>query len=328
MKSVLGIGNALVDVIVRLIDENLLSEFSLPKGSMQLVDNTTAGKIDYATTGFDIKLTSGGSSANTIHGLAKLGIQTGYIGKTGNDQHGSFFREDMKNAGIETHITPGSTDTGRAITLVTPDSERTFATYLGSSVELTSSDLDEVIFKRYSIVHAEGYLVQNHALVEDIFKLAKKCGLLVSLDLSSYNVVEANLEFLKEMTEKYVDIVFANEEEARSFTGENPEKAVKDISLMCDIAVVKTGKSGSIIRTKGNEYNIGIIKANSIDTTGAGDLYAAGFLYGVSKGLSFDKCGNIGALLSGKVIEVLGAKIPLTIWPEVIQLKDKIESIS
>jgi sugar/nucleoside kinase (ribokinase family) len=325
MERILGIGNALVDVIVKLQDERLLKEFSLPKGSMQLVDKTLAAKVDDATTGMDIKLTSGGSAANTIHGLAKLGVSAGYIGKTGNDHHGSFFIEDMQSSGIETYIQFGSTDTGRAITLVTPDSERTFATYLGSAVELTPSDIDESVFHRFSLVHTEGYLVQNNDLVEEIFKTAKKCGLMISLDLSSYNVVEANLHFLKKMTEKYVDILFANEDEAKSFTGEGPEKAARDISLLCKTAVVKTGKNGSIIRRGKEEYRIGAIRANSIDTTGAGDLYAAGFLYGISKGLSPEKSGNIGALLAGKVIEGLGAKIPLNTWAEIIPATRKIE---
>lgn len=324
MERILGIGNALVDIIVKLPDEHLLKKFSLPKGSMQLVDKSIAENIDYATNGLDIKLASGGSSANTIHGLARLGAQTGYIGKTGDDSHGSFFKNDMESAGIETFISYGTSDTGRAITLVTPDSERTFATYLGSSVELTSSDLNESVLRRFTYVHAEGYSVQNHGLVEEMFKKAKKCGMKISLDLASYNVVEANLHFLKEMTEKYVDIVFANEDEARSFTGEKPEKAVKDISLMCDIAVVKTGKSGSIIRKGSDEFKVGVIKANPIDTTGAGDLYAAGFLYGLTMGYSLSKCGDLGALLSGKVIEILGAKISPSVWDEILVCAGKI----
>lgn len=324
MERILGIGNALVDIIVKLPNENILKEFSLPKGSMQLVDKIMAGNIDYATNGLDIKLASGGSSANTIHGLARMGAKTGYIGKTGDDSHGTFFKKDMESAGIETFISFGTTDTGRAITLVTPDSERTFATYLGSSVELSSSDINESILSHFTYVHVEGYSVQNHNLVEETFKKAKKCGMKISLDLASYNVVEANLQFLKEMTEKYVDIVFANEDEARSFTGENPEKAVKDISLMCDIAVVKTGKNGSIIRKGPDEYRIGVIKANPIDTTGAGDLYAAGFLFGLTNGYSLSKCGDLGALLSGKVIEVLGAKIQPSVWNEILVSSAKI----
>ncbi|NJK87386.1 MAG: adenosine kinase [Bacteroidales bacterium] len=317
MEKILGIGNALVDVIIPLKDENLLKEFSLPKGSMQLVDKSLAEKIELSTTGLDITLASGGSAANTIHGLAKLGAVTGYIGKTGNDHHGKFFKEDMEKAGIETFITHGSTETGRAIALVTPDSERTFATFLGSAVELENIDLSEHILRKFTMMHVEGYLVFNQGLAEEIFKQAKKAGLKISLDLASYNVVDANLMFLKEMTEKYVDILFANEEEARSFTGKEPEEAVKEIAKICDLAVVKTGKSGSMIRKGPEEVKINIIKCNPIDTTGAGDLYAAGFLYGLSRGFSLEKCGNTGALLAGKVIEVLGAKIKKDEWKNI-----------
>ena len=311
MTRVVGIGNALVDVIVKLKDDSLLDKFSLPKGSMQLVDKEFAEKIENAAKESDIKLTSGGSAANTIHGLSSLGIDTGFIGKTGNDSHGHFFLTDMQTAGINPFLPFGKAETGRAISLVTPDSERTFATYLGSAIELSPADLDKKFLEGYSIFHIEGYLVQNHELVETALKMAKNLNMKISLDLASYNVVEANLDFLTTMTEKYIDFLFANEEEAKAFTGKNPEQAVKEIASKCDIAIVKTGKSGSLVQQGAQKYSIGVINARSIDTTGAGDLYAAGFLYGLAKNLSLDKCGNLGALLAGNVIEVLitGGKI-------------------
>ncbi|MBN2613286.1 MAG: adenosine kinase [Bacteroidales bacterium] len=325
MQKVLGIGNALVDVIIKVKDELVLEKYSLPKGSMQLVDNGVAEMIEKDTRDHPVFLASGGSGSNTIHGLAKLGIKTGYIGKTGKDTHGEFFSKDMDKAGITPYLGIGNAPTGRAMTIVTPDSERTFATYLGSAIELTAEDFLITPFKDYSLLHVEGYLVPNKDLVYTMLKEAKKAGMTVSLDMASYNVVEANLDFLKEIVKEYVDIVFANEEEAYAFTGKNPLEAAGTIAQIAQYAVVKTGKSGSIIKHKNEIAEIGVIKASCIDTTGAGDLYASGFLYGYLNHLSLQKCGELGALLAGKVIENLGAKIPETTWPVIYKLKEEIE---
>ncbi|MFO7655931.1 MAG: adenosine kinase [Bacteroidales bacterium] len=325
MKKILGIGNALVDVIIKVKDESVLEKYSLPKGSMQLVDNDMAEMIEKDTRDNPVFLASGGSGANTIHGLAKLGIKTGYIGKTGKDAHGEFFSKDMDKAGIVPFLGIGNAPTGRAMTIVTPDSERTFATYLGSAIELTPADFLTTPFSDYSIIHIEGYLVPNTELIHSMLKEAKKAGLTISIDMASYNVVEANLDFLKEIVKEYVDIVFANEEEAYAFTGKKPLDAAKSIAEIAEYAVVKTGRYGSIIKHKNEIAEIGVITANCIDTTGAGDLYASGFLYGLINNLTLKKCGELGALLAGKVIENYGAKIPDTLWPVINELKEKIE---
>jgi len=322
MKKVLGMGNALVDIMTKLESEVLLQEFSLPKGSMQLVDKDFANKVNNGTKHLKKEQASGGSAANTIHGLARLGVETGFIGKIGNDEFGKFFQTDMESSHIKPHLMFGKNETGKAIALVSPDSERTFATFLGSTLELSADDIKSDMFFGYSYFHIEGYLVQNYDLIKKAAKLAKENKLNVSLDLASFNVVEANLDFLKSILKEYVDIVFANEDEARAFTGKEPEEALQILSKYCDITVVKTGEKGSLIK-KGNEiHKIGIIKANCIDTTGAGDLYAAGFLYGLTKDLPLNKCGEIGALLAGNVIEFIGAKIPITRWEEI---KNKIK---
>jgi sugar/nucleoside kinase (ribokinase family) len=220
----------------------------------------------------------------------------------------------MESHHIEPILFTSQTDTGRAISLISLDSERTFATYLGAAVELAPDRITEELFRGYSIFHMEGYLVQSQDLVRKAFQLAKQEKLLISLDMASFNVVEENLDFLKEMALQYVDIIFANEEEARSFTGKPPEEALIDLSGMCEIAIVKTGRTGSLIK-RGNEvYKIGIVEVESVDTTGAGDLYATGFLYGLVKGCSLKRCGEIGALLSAKVIEVIGARMEDTQW--------------
>ncbi len=325
MNKVLGIGNALVDMLIRLENENLLRELNLQKGSMQLVDKDFVNLVFSKTEHLNKVQASGGSSANTIHGLAALGIDTAYIGKVGDDGLGNFFMKDLQDNHIKPFLNRSKTETGVATTLITPDSERTFGTFLGAAVELNTEDLNLDYFTWYQYFHIEGYLVLNKALVETALKMAKARNMTVSLDLASFNVVEANLDFLKDMVCKYIDVVFANEDEAKAFTGQAPEKALEEIASMCNVAVVKIGKNGSLIKQGSDIYRVGAIPASVIDTTGAGDLFAAGFLYGMVKGLSLDKCGHVGALLAGKVIEVMGAKINDGVWDGIKMGVKKIE---
>ena len=319
MKKILGMGNALVDVLIRLENEGILEILNLPKGSMQLVDAGRSQEILTALQDYKRGLSAGGSAANTIHGLAKLGVPAGYIGVIGEDELGGSFVMDMINAGVEPHMVHSTRETGRAVGLITPDSERTFATFLGAAIELMPEHLNPEIFKKYDYFHIEGYLVQNHQLIERAVKLAKENRLMVSLDLSSYNIVEANLEFLHEIISKYVDIVFANEEEARAFTGMEPDDAVVEIGKKCMIAVVKTGSKGSLIESRDELHLIGVIPVSPVDTTGAGDLYASGFLYGHSLGKGLKECGEIGALMAGNVIEVLGSKMNDMQWGKIFR---------
>jgi sugar/nucleoside kinase (ribokinase family) len=317
MAKVLGMGNALVDILIRLESDDLLYELNLPKGSMQLVDRIFARELEDRAAGTGIKKASGGSAANTIHGLAELGIETGYIGKVGHDDLGDFFKQDLERAGIRPMLFRGQADTGRAVTLISPDSERTFAVYLGAALEQTAEDISSELFRGYEYFYIEGYLLQNHELIETAIRVARENGLKVCLDLASYNVVEENLGFLKKLIPSYVDIIFANEEEALAFTGKEPGQALALLSEMTEIAIVKTGDKGSLIRKGKEEFEIGIIKADCIDTTGAGDLYAAGFLYGLINKLSMQRSGETGALLAGNVIEEIGAKISSRKWGEI-----------
>lgn len=312
--KIFGIGNALVDIMTSLESDSLLETLNLPKGSMQIVNDKTIAKALEQTKGLKQSLASGGSAANTINGLANLGMETAFVGKVGNDELGNFFRSDMQKAGISPQLLLGKASTGTALALVSPDSERTFAVNLGAAIEMTAEDITTSLFEGYNYFHIEGYLVQNHSLIEKALKVAKASGLKVSLDLASYNVVESNLDFLQRMVKEYVDIVFANEEEAKAFTLKLPEEALDMLAEIAEIAVVKIGAKGSLIKKGNDKYSVGVVKANAIDTTGAGDLYASGFLYGLSKNLPLDTCGRIGAVLSGKVIEVMGPKMDEETW--------------
>ena len=309
MGRILGIGNALVDVITIINDDQTLERFALPKGSMQLVDREKSEMIKSETKTFKQRLASGGSAANTIHGLAMIGEKTGFIGSIGKDQLGDFFEKDMKAAGINTLLSRRDTITGTAVALISPNSERTFATHLGAAVELEAGDLNPEDFNGYNILYMEGYLIINKTLVETACRIARERNIKIALDLSSYNVVEANRENFKEIVQKYVDIVFANEEEARAFTGMDPEDALNRISKFCEIAVIKVGSEGSMVKRGDEIIKIDPSKVNLKDTTGAGDLYASGFLYGYSNRLDLGKCGQIGALMAGKVIEIIGARM-------------------
>lgn len=309
MDKIIGLGNALVDILVKMQDDKLLEELNLPKGSMQLIDADTAKSIATLLETYATKQVSGGSAANTIFGIAQLGGSCGYIGKIQDDELGNFYKSEMENKGIETFMSIGTQDTGRANTFISPDSERTFATYLGAAVEMTADEILEETFKGYKYLHVEGYLMQNYDLIEKAVKIAKKAGLKVSIDLASYNVVEANVDFLKRILNEYIDIVFANEEEAKALTQKEPAEALELIGCFCELAIVKIGSRGSLIKRGEEKYEVGVIPCNPVDTTGAGDQYAAGFLFGLSEGYDIKKCGKLGALMAGKVIEEIGARV-------------------
>jgi sugar/nucleoside kinase (ribokinase family) len=326
MKRVLGIGNALVDVMTLIDSDNILRKFSLPKGSMQLVDDVKSTLIKSETIHFKRNQVSGGSAANTIHGLAMLGVQTGFIGSVGKDETGDFFENDMKIAGVKTFLSRRNSITGTAIALISPGSERTFATHLGAAVELESGDLNPEDFNGFNILYLEGYIIINKPLVERACTIARQNNMKIALDLASYNVVDAKLADFKEIIEKYVDIVFANEEEAKSFTGLSPYEALKSLSGLCDVAVIKVGKDGSLIKRGEEIVKIGTIPVQCIDTTGAGDLYASGFLYGYARGLTLEKCGLSGAVLAGHVIEIVGARMDENRWKKIMEsLKESID---
>lgn len=324
MKKVLGMGNALVDILVTLPDEKILASLGLAKGSMQLVDSTFSSRVIERIKHYNPSIMSGGSASNTIHGLSRLGVECSFIGKISEDEFGNDFKKDLLKCSINPKLFKGTLETGRAVALITPDSERTFATYLGSAVTLSSDEITPELFKGYDYFHIEGYLVQNHDLIEKALKTAKDSGLVTSLDLASFNIVSENLGFLQELVKKYVDIVFANEEEALSFTGTEPVESVRIISEMCRIGVVKTGAKGSLVRCGEDVCAVDSFKTSPVDTTGAGDLYASGFLFGLIHDMPLITCAKYGSLLASRVIQKVGAKIPDSQWPEIIEEMKKI----
>lgn len=323
--SLLGIGNALVDIMTQLDSDEKLKTLELPKGSMTLVDEEKSEIIDRTTQGLKKEVVSGGSVANTCYGLGKLGVKVGYLGKVGKDAFGEFYEKELKEANVIPEMLYGNNPTGKAMALVSTDGERTFGTYLGAAVQMDATELKPEMFEGYDYFHIEGYLVFNQALIQRAAELAKECGLTIAIDLASYNVVEANLDFLRNLIDNYVDIVFANEEEAKAISGLSPEETVHWLAERTEIAVVKLGKDGSLIKKEGELFKVEAGQYKCIDTTGAGDLYASGFFYGLLKGLSMTQCAQIASVLAGNVIENFGARIDNQYWNEICQEIKKIE---
>jgi sugar/nucleoside kinase (ribokinase family) len=198
--------------------------------------------------------------------------------------------------------------------ITAPNAERTFAVYLGAALELVPEDLNPEWFKGYDYFHIEGYLVQNQATIRRAVELAKAAGCIISIDMASYNVVESNDAFLHDIVENYVDIVFANETEAKAFTKMEPREALDEIARHCSIAVVKVGKEGSMIKSGDECHFVNAWPATPVDATGAGDTYAAGFLYAHSLGMPLKVCGEVGSIIAAKVVEVVGTKIDIPRW--------------
>ena len=316
MKSILGIGNALTDILAVLPDDRLLKEYHLPIGSMQHVDSETGDKVWSALKPLGVHYVAGGSAANTITCTAILGMPSGFIGKVGDDELGHLFKSDQEQYGVRSTLLKGTQSSGRSMVFISgPNAERTFAVYLGAALELVPEDLKPEYFEGYDYFHIEGYLVQNQALIRQAVKMAKDAGCIISLDMASYNVVESNGAFLHDLVEKNVDIVFANETESKAFTKcDDPREALDEIARSCRIAVVKVGKDGSYVKSGDEVHYIEARPAVPVDATGAGDTYAAGFLYAHSLGMDLKTCGDVGSIIAAKVVEVIGTKIDIPRW--------------
>ena len=315
MNKILGLGNALVDILAIFDNDTILQKYNLPKGSMTHVDENTSNKIfDDIKHQSKYDIVAGGSTANTVNGLSKLGIETAFLGKIGDDELGNFFLNDLHKNGTLSKLITTSKATGNCKVLITPDGERTMCTYLGAAIDMCDNDLSAEQFTDYDCLHIEGYMVQNHALMRRALELAKQHEMKTSLDLASFNIVAENKEFLNEIIQKYVDIVFANEEEAKVFTNQEPHEALNSIAEICEIAIVKIGSAGSLVKFGNENHKIEPLQAKAIDATGAGDLYASGFLYGLSKKLPIDFCGKIGSFCAGNVVEVIGTKLNDERW--------------
>lgn len=314
-KMVVGVGSALVDILTHETDE-FLTETGAVKGGMTYVDK---GFIDrtVARASSPPKVVPGGSACNTAVGIGRLGGKARFVGKCGNGNMGHLFRSSLKKQAVEPVLFSSNNYTGRVLSIITPDAQRSMLTFLGASAETDPSELTPGCFSDAAIVHIEGYLLFNRELITSALEGAKKAGALVSLDLASYNVVAEARHMLPDLVARYVDILIANEDEALAYTGIRDEvSALNAMASQTDVAVLKRGARGSLIAHNGQVTTIAPKGDGGAvaDTTGAGDLWAAGFLYGIVNGMPLDLCGDVGSLCGYEVCQVVGAAIADHRW--------------
>jgi sugar/nucleoside kinase (ribokinase family) len=311
--DVLGIGNAIFDVLAQT-DEAFLAAHGMSKGGMALIDEARAGAI-YRDMGPATEM-SGGSAANTIVGLANLGARAAYVGKVKDDQIGRLYSHDIRAAGVafETRPATDGPATGCSYILVTPDGERTMNTYLGAAQELMPDDIDAAQVAASAIVYLEGYL-WDPKNAKDAFRkastIAHEAGRKVALTLSdSFCVDRYRGEFLDLMRQGVVDVVFANEAELHSlYETSDFDAALKQLRIDAKLGVVTRSEKGCIVASDEGLTSVPAFPIdNMVDTTGAGDLFAAGFLFGLVRGLGYEKAGRLGALAAAEVIQHIGAR--------------------
>jgi sugar/nucleoside kinase (ribokinase family) len=308
---VLAIGNAIVDVLVTAGDD-LLDRHGLVKGEMRLVDAEGAERL-YADMGPAIEV-SGGSAANTAAGIASLGGDVAYVGKVAADELGAVFTHDIRAAGVEFETPPatGGPPTARSLIVVTPDAERTMSTFLGASNGLTADDVDDAVVARARIVYLEGYLWDPPA-AKDAFRkamdAAHAAGGKVAFSLSDSFCVDRYRDEFLDLVDHHVDVLFANTAELASlYQTDDFDAALAKVRGRGMIAAVTRGAAGSVIVQGDALHEVPATPVEVVDTTAAGDLYAAGVVYGLSRDLPLDECARIGSVCAGEIISHLGAR--------------------
>lgn len=319
--DVFGLGSAVMDILV-MVEETELLRFQLKKGIMRMVDEEELKKILEKIAHLQPLLRPGGSVANTCAGVARLGGKSWFCGLVGSDEHGLLYEEGMQKDGVEVRITKEK-DKGRtavAVSFVTPDTERTFATHLGISLKATKDLIVEQDIANAKIAHFEGYMLEGESNREaslHSMDLAKKHDTLVSLDVSDAGLIRRILPDLKKIIEEKVDILFLNEDEAKALTGKPNQESLDDLAHMTEVVILKIGKEGSFIRKGDEQVNVAGIRVDAVDTTGAGDLYAAGFLYGYANGYPLERCGALATMAGAKAVEQIGARLDYDLTDEV-----------
>ncbi|MFA5856679.1 MAG: adenosine kinase [Candidatus Pacearchaeota archaeon] len=329
--DVSGIGSALLDITFH-VDDEMLKELGLVKGNMTLIDSKQGKEILSKLKNKSSIISPGGSSSNTLAGVSSLGGKTLFFGKIGNDEFGNIYNEKTLEEQVSPELSKHDlSETGYAITFITPDLERTFATNLGASIFFSVKDLVEDKIKDSSILHLEGYQIEGEETRNTLLKaieIAKKNNTLVSMDLSDSGVIKRHLDFLKDLIKNSIDIVFVNEMESLALTGKSELESLEELSKLCDVAIVKLGKDGSLIKSKDKTYKIEPNKVSVVNTNGAGDMYAAGILYGISNGFDLETAGKLASFASSQVVASSGARLDRTKKEELQKFLKKIQSSS
>ncbi len=322
-QLIVGVGSALVDILARENDE-FLQKTGAIKGGMIYVDSEfieqTIASASQAPT-----IVPGGSACNTAIGVAKLGGQARFVGKRGQDKMGALFETDLIRNHVEPVLFKSPSPTGRVLSIITPDAQRSMFTFLGASAETLPAEMTPACFTGAAIVHIEGYLLFNADLIQAALTAAKAAGALVSLDLASFTVVEESKSLLIPIVKDFVDILIANEDEARAYTGHGDEiQALNALAQDTFIAALKIGEQGSLIAHDNHIFQIPPQATScAVDSTGAGDLWAAGFLFGLVNGYSLQKSGELGSACGCEVCQVVGASIPEEGWQRIHKLLEE-----
>lgn len=319
-QLIAGIGSALVDILIHE-DDAFLAEMGAAKGGMILVGKAEIERT-LAKSSAKSSVVPGGSACNTLIGVGSLGGRARFVGKCGSGKMGNLIVEDLKRQNVEPALLRVDSPTGCSLSIITPDAQRSMFTYLGASAETRPEDISVNSFKDAAVVLVEGYLLYNPDLIKTALAAAQKAGAKVALDLASYTVVAESKALLEHLVENYVDILIANEDEAEAYTGHsNEHRALAALAAKADIAVLKIGPRGSYVAYAGDKIVVDPIGNGSArDTTGAGDLWAAGFLFGLVNGYSIEQCGRLGSACGYEVCQVVGANIPADGWNRIKKL--------
>ena len=317
---IVGIGSALIDILAQVSDD-FLAGVSEIKGGMTLVENDFIHNVTRRLSAVP-DIVPGGAACNTMIGIGKLGGDSSFVGQCGLDEFGSLFERCLIQSNVKPRLFKSETPTGRVLSLITPDAQRSMFTHLGASAEMDPQAIMKDFFHEAAIVMVEGYLLFNPTLMMSALDAARGAGASIALDLASFTVVDASRDFLLGQVMDYVDILIANEDEARAFTGHGDEdKALSALSAYSETAVLKLGKRGSMVSRGGTVTRIAPVSGgDAVDTTGAGDLWAAGFLYGITHGYSIEQAGAIASACGYEVCRITGASIPDEGWKRIKML--------
>jgi len=311
--DVFGVGNAIMDLQVKC-DDAFLQANKIDKGIMTLTEPLRQQAILNTLSDHEVHYCSGGSAANTIVGIADMGGKASYAGKTGADGFGHRYLDEMKQLGIGLEVPASEGDTGTCVVLITPDAQRTMLTHLGVSASLSDSDIDGDEIAKAKYLYVEGYLFAGESTKAAAYRaieLAKKHGVKVALTVSDPFLIDICRDEFQHLIEGPVDLLFCNEIEAQSLTGyDDPIKAAETIHKHCENVALTLGKNGSILMHEGEVIAIEGVEVDAIDTTGAGDMYAAGVLYGITNGLTWKQAGHLGSHAAGRIVSQLGARLP------------------
>jgi sugar/nucleoside kinase (ribokinase family) len=319
--EVFGVGNALVDLQVE-VDGGFLTGLEVEKGRMALVEPDRQQAVLKALSTHSVNRCSGGSAANTIAGIADLGGAAAYCGRVGDDDLGVFYRADLRELGVELHGELSSGTTGTSCILITPDAQRTMLTSLGCSSELGPEDVTAAAMKGASYVYVEGYLFTGESTTAAAMKtieLAKEQGIKVALTVSDPFVIDMKRDLFWELIEGPVDLLFCNEDEAKSLTKkDDPIECAKALHDHAENVALTLGANGSILMHDGEVHPIEGVPCEAVDTTGAGDMYAAGILHGITAGYSWPEAGRLASHAAARVVAQLGARLPGRFTPDEI----------